>query len=129
MNPAEIIEQATVEGVILLLSPASTITATGDQSVVDSWLPTLRANKAAIVEELHRERRRSKVLTMLKSAPGSKYTVFVADETIDPVICTVAIRGVASFEMAIPHHCYNGLVLLELSEKHSTETHAQPSQL
>jgi hypothetical protein len=129
MNPAEIIEQATVEGVILALSPAGTITATGDRSAVDRSLPILRENKAVIVEELHRERRRAKVLTMLEPASGSKYAVFVADDTTDPVICTVAIRGVVSFEMAIPHHSYDGLVLLELLEKHSIETHAQPSQI
>jgi hypothetical protein len=69
----------------------------------------------------HRERRRAKVLSMLEKAPGRKYAVFVEDDTTDPVICAVAIRGVATFEMAIPHHSYNGMVLLELVEKHSAE--------
>ena len=52
MSPAEIIEQATVEGVILTLPPRGTNKATGEQSAIDKWLPTIRDNKAAIITVL-----------------------------------------------------------------------------
>lgn len=73
--------------------------------------------------EMQRERRRAKVLVMLEAAPGRKYAIVVADDTTDPVIVAVAIRGVASFEMAIPKHSYNAMVLLELIERHGLTTH------
>ena len=120
MNPAEIIEQVTDAGVTLALTPAGTITATGDQSVVDRWLPTIRQSKAEILAELHRERRRTKVLAML----GDKqYAVLIEDASTDPVIVTAAKRQVATFELAIPKYAYNGMVLLELIEKHTGEKH------
>lgn len=118
MTPVEIIEQATVDGVILALSPAGTITATGDQTAVDKWLPTIRDNKPSILCELQRERRRAKVLALLE---GKRFALFVDDDKTDPVIATVGIREVATFELAIPRHSYDGMVLLELIEKHYGE--------
>ena len=55
MNPAEILERATVEGVSVALSSMGTIRVTGDQSAVDRWLPTIRDNKPSILRELQRE--------------------------------------------------------------------------
>jgi len=121
MTPVEIIEQATVDGVILALSPAGTITATGDQTAVDKWLPTIRDNKSSILCELQRERRRAKVLALLEE---KRFALFVDDDKTDPVIATVGIREVATFELAIPRHSYDGMVLLELIEKYYGENYA-----
>ena len=121
MTPMGIIEQATVDGVILALSPAGTITATGDQTAVDKWLPTIRDNKPSILCELQRERRRAKVLALLE---GKRFALFVDNDKTDPVIATVGIRDVATFELAIPRHSYDGMVLLELIEKHYGENYA-----
>lgn len=121
MSAVEIIEQATEDGVTLSLSPAGTITTTGDQLVVDKWLPTIRDNKLPILLELHRERRRAKVLGLLE---GKRFALFVDDDTTDPVIATVGIQNVATFELAIPRHSYDGMVLLELIEKHYGENYA-----
>ena len=60
MTPVEIIERATADGVILELSAGGTITATGAQSAVDKWLPTIRDNKPGILCELQRERKRKR---------------------------------------------------------------------
>lgn len=118
MTPVEIIEQATMEGVTLALSAAGTITATGDQSAVDRWLPTIRENKPSILCELQRECRHAKVLAMLEAAaPGTRYAVHVADESTDPVVVTVGIRKIATFEMEIPHKLYDGMALLELIDE------------
>ncbi len=117
MSAAEIIKEAAADGVNLILSPADTITATGTRPVVERWLPTIRQSKSEILAELQRKRRRAKVLEML----GDKlYAVLVEDASTDPVIVTVAKRHVATFELAIPKHSYNGMVLLELIEKHTT---------
>ncbi len=115
MTPTEIIKQATVEGVTLALTPAGTLTATGDQVAVNRWLPAIRDNKPGILCELQRERRRAKVLAMLE---GKRFALFVENDKADPVIATVGIRDVATFELAIPQHSYDGMVLLELIEKH-----------
>lgn len=119
MTPETIIQACAEDGVKLTLSPAGTVKASGDQVWIDAWLPILRENKAAIVAELHRERRHAKVLAML--GDGRKYAVLVESDKTDPVICTVAIRGIASFELSVPKHSYNGMVLLELIERHSAE--------
>ena len=121
MNTAELIEQATAEGVILALSPTGTIKATGNQSAVDKWLPTIRKNKPSILCELQREYRRNKVLALLE---GKRFALFVDDDKTDPVIMVVGIRDMATFELAIPRHSYDGMVLLELIEKHYGEKYA-----
>lgn len=126
MTPDEIIKSAAFDGLTIALSDQDMMRCAGDQDAVKRWLPTLRENKAAIVFELHRERRRAKVLAML--GDGRKYAVLVENDTTDPVIATCAIRGVATFELAIPRHSFTGIVLLELLEKHSTETRPEPSQ-
>lgn len=121
MTPMEIIEQATAGGVNLALSPAGTLTATGDQAAVDKWLRAIRDNKPGILCELQRECRRAKVLAMLE---GKRFALFVENDKTDPVIATVGIRDVATFELAIPRHSYDGMVLLELIEKHYGENYA-----
>jgi hypothetical protein len=56
MSPAEIIERATEESVLLALSPSGSISAKGDQSAIDRWLPAIKQSKAAIIAELQLER-------------------------------------------------------------------------
>ena len=121
MTPAEIIEFVAEEGVVLAISTTGHIKATGDQAVIDKWLPTIRNNKADILYELQREYRRSKVLALLEE---KHFGLFVDDDKTDPVIAAVGIRDLATFELAIPRHAYNGMVLLELIEKHYGEKYA-----
>jgi hypothetical protein len=52
MTPAAIICEAAADGVILALSPADTIKATGDQVAVTRWLPVLREHKPDILPAL-----------------------------------------------------------------------------
>lgn len=124
MTPVEIIEQAIVEGVILALFTADTITATGAQSVVDRWLPTIRVNKTSILCELQRERRRTKILVMLEAAPSTCYVVIADNPNTDPVIIAVGIRNVATFELEIPHAYYDPFTLLELIQQYAGDEYA-----
>jgi len=119
MNAAEIIDGAKWEGVILALSPVGSITATGEQSAVDLWLPIIRDNKPGILRELQRERRRAKVLAMLAADPGLRYAIHVDDASTDPVVATVGIRPIATLDLEIPSRYYDGMALLELVESYS----------
>ncbi|HRF71465.1 MAG TPA: hypothetical protein PL117_01710 [Accumulibacter sp.] len=126
MNATEIIEKVAGEGVLLALSPAGTITVTGDEQVVDRWLQIIRDNKPDILRELRREGRRMKVLAMLGADPDLRYAVHVdaAAVTADPVLVVVGIRSVATFELEIPRRHYDGLTLLELVAEYSGAKHA-----
>jgi hypothetical protein len=115
MNAVELIEQAAADGVTLVLSSYDTIKVHGVQSIVDEWLPVIRDNKPCILCELQRERRRAKVLAMLE---GKRFALLVDDDKADPVIAAVGIRGKGTFELAIPQHSFDVIVLLELIEKH-----------
>ena len=90
----------------------------GDGSVDVDGESSGRDSKPVDHPELLREIRRTKVVDMLE---GKRFALFVENEETDPVIATVAIFNVAIFEMAIPQHSYDGMVLLELIEKHYGE--------
>ncbi len=124
MRPAEIIERAAEEGVLLALSPTGSISAKGNQSTVDRWLPTIRQSKAAIIAELLLESRRAKVRAMLRDNPGNRYAIEVVDANAEPVVVSIGIRHIATFEMDIPRAYYDGAVLVELIEKHIRDEHA-----
>jgi len=44
VSPAEIIERAAEEGVLLALSASGSISAKADQSAIDRWLPAIKQN-------------------------------------------------------------------------------------
>jgi hypothetical protein len=118
MTPVEIIEQATVDGVNLVLTTTGTIKVTGEQLAVDRWLPTLRQNKADILAELQREVMRRKIISMLGAEPEALRAVYLdADSDPNNVILSIAIRQVATCEMLIPKDKYDPWRLLELIEK------------
>lgn len=123
MNAAELINAADFDGIRLALTDDGDLRYSGNHEIVKEWLPTLKENKTAIVTKLHQIRRHAKVLAMLG---GKRFALFVDDDSTDPVIATVGIRDLATFELAIPRHSYNGMELLELIEKHYGENYANP---
>jgi hypothetical protein len=52
MNPAELIERVKEDGVSLALLPSGNISAKGEQSAIDRWLPAIRRSKPALVLQL-----------------------------------------------------------------------------
>ena len=124
MSPAEIIGRATAEGLQLALSPSGSISAKGDESVIDRWLPAIKQNKAAILAALQLDRCRAKVLAMLRDNPRVRYSIEVLDANTDPVIVSIGIRNVAAFEMKLPQAYYDAFALLQLLEKHTGDEHA-----
>lgn len=124
MSPTEIIERATEEGVLIALSPSGSISAKGDPAAIDRWLPAIKQSKAAIIAELQLERRRAKVLAMLRDNPGTRYAIDVVDANTDPVIVSIGVRNVATFEMTIPQAYYDAFALLQLIEERTGDEHA-----
>ena len=56
---------------------------------------------------------------MLRDNPNVRYAIEVVDAATEPVVVSVGIRNVATFEMKIPLTCYDGFTLLEMIEKHT----------
>ncbi len=70
------------------------------------------------------EARRQRVLAMLAERPGIRYAVLTdsqADQ--EAVLLTLAIRGVGTCELAIPRAKYDGVLLLDLLERHGGTVH------
>lgn len=70
------------------------------------------------------EARRQRVLAMLAANPEARYAALTDNES-DPeaVILALAIRGRAMCELRIPRDKYDGLLLLDLIEKHGGTVH------
>ena len=100
------------------------------------WLPVIRENKPAILAALETMEGgppvcdpavaapRRRVLAMLDARPGIRYAVLTdleADQEV--VIVTLAIRGRAICELHIPRDKYDGVLLLELIERHGVTVH------
>ncbi len=124
MKPAQIIERAIEDGVQLTLSPSGSISAKGDPLAIDRWLPKIKHNKAAIITELQLEHRRAKVRGMLRDNPGINYAIEVADANTDPVIVSVGMRNVTTFEMNIPQVYYDAFSLMDLIGNYVGDEHA-----
>ncbi|SCY31085.1 hypothetical protein [Nitrosospira sp. Nsp13] len=77
-------------------------------------------------DELKEEGRQQRVLGMLSNNPTLKYAVLVDDATTDPVLLTVGIRELATFDMEIPKANYDGIALLQVIEQFSTEANPLP---
>lgn len=69
------------------------------------------------------EARRERVLAMLAERPGIKYAVVVDNPNADPVIVALGIRGQATCELRIPREKYDGVLLLDLIERHGGTVH------
>lgn len=117
MSPVEIMEQTKADGLALSVSPDSNLRIVGDQEEIDAWLEDIRENKEGILAEL----RTRHVLQELEADPRRKYAVLVTDTSTDPVLVKVGIRGIGTFDMAIPRAHYDGIALLEVLEQHSRE--------
>ncbi|MCP5187029.1 MAG: hypothetical protein H6991_04625 [Pseudomonadales bacterium] len=118
MTPGDIIEVAEEDGVQLTLSRAGGISAKGLKSAIDCWLPAIRQSKAAIVEKLVLEGRRARVIAELLENPDFRYVIEVMDPDTDPVIISIGIRGLATFEIKVPQARYNPFALLQLLEQY-----------
>ncbi|MEF8753802.1 MAG: hypothetical protein V5B60_07670 [Accumulibacter sp.] len=127
MSPAEIIERATEEGVLLALSPSGSISATLHEGVTPRKGPNKDNVKSKTDSTRHRcnlrtnELKRSRFTGQDSCRPPAK--IIDAAHT-DPDIVAIGIRNVATLEMNIPQAYYDACALLELIEKHTGDEHA-----
>jgi len=105
MSPREIIEQVVADGLELSVSEDGNLKIVGDESAVNIWLKVIRECKQEIISELQ----------------AKKYVIRVTDASTDPVIVNVSIKGIGTFDMAIPYAHYDGAALLEVLEQYSEE--------
>ena len=84
-------------------------------------------------EELKEDNRQRLIEEMLSNNQTRKYAVLVDDAESDPVVVTVGIQGIATFQLHIPQAHYDGIALLEVIEQHSTDlklsSEANPSTI
>lgn len=116
MNAREIIQYAAEDGLTLSLLNGN-IDIEGDEEKIDAWLEDIKENKPAILAELRDQHVRKE----LGADPERKYSVLVTDTSTDPVLVKVGIRGIGTFDMAIPKAHYDGVALLEVLEQYSRE--------
>lgn len=117
MSPKEIIEQCTDNGLTLSITDEGNLDVVGNQDWIEIWAPILRENKSTILSEMRGQR----VLAMFKDNPEKKYAILCNDSSTDPVLVQVTIKGLASFDLAIPHAYYDGIALLEVLERYAIE--------
>jgi hypothetical protein len=117
----------TREGEAIRAAPRSALT--------DEARSLIRAHKAELLAALTLgscdhlldaavEARRQRALEMLADHPTARYAL-VTDLESDPqaVIAALAIRGRATCELRIPRDKYDGLLLLDLIERHGGTMH------
>ena len=83
----------------------------------DGNKPELRTPQPAM------EGRRQRVLAMLDQYPDTRYAVLVDNPDTDPVLLTLAIRGQATCELAIPAAKFDPFKLLAMIDRHGAKVH------
>ena len=119
MVASELIGRLALAGVKLSADGANLV-AEPRAALTDELRALIRAHKAAILEALApiergREDRRRRVLAKLAAQPERRAAIF--DDRGDPVICTVAIREVGTFEMRIPRSLYDPWLILDALQR------------
>lgn len=90
----------------------------------DRALSCYRALVAEIPTDPRTEARRTRVLDLLEANPTAKYAVVTDLEAVPGVVVlTIAIRGQASFDLHVPKEKWDGVLFLELLERHSGTVH------
>ena len=99
-----------VDGDFLEIFPAYNISP--------EFVRQLKQSKRELLAELQRENRRGKVIATLQ-ADSTLNRVYSVDSECDPdqVIVTIAVRGVATYELAIPRAKHDPWQFLRLYEK------------
>jgi hypothetical protein len=82
------------------------------------------SREAASLPDPAAEARRRRLLAMLEAHPDARYAA-LTDPATDPeaVILVLAIRGRATCELRIPREKWDGVLFLELLERHCQTVH------
>lgn len=123
MKLKDLIQGKKANGSFATATPATLATNQEEKAVTVANVATVSvANPLEDeMEETQTDERRQQVEDMLASNPALTYAIRVTDATTDPVIVNVSIKGIGTFDMAIPHAHYDGVALLEVLEQYSEE--------
>ena len=107
------------EGERLLVGPKARITDETRRFIREHKAELLQALSADSLPDTSTEARRQRVLSLLAAHPETRYAV-VTDLKSDPdaVLVSFAIRGQATCELTISREKWDGVLFLELLEKH-----------
>ena len=101
------------------------------ERITDETRALIRAHKAELLAALSdplpdaaAEARRQRVLAILAEKPGDQ-RAYLTDMEADPdaVILVLAIRGLGTCELRIPRDKWDGVLFLELLERHGGTIH------
>lgn len=116
MSIQELIRDVCADGLLLSPTPYGGLNVKGSVQAINKWSPVLKSNKPRILAILQSKEneRRTRVLELLAEKPDRQYAFVVdAGEPALPVIVAVGIRGLATFEMAIPRDRYDPFLFLQ----------------
>jgi len=132
MGAPDALARIAAAGIRLRPLPDGRIWAEPSSRLTDELRALIRAHRAELLQSLaadplpdpRAEARRQRVLAMLAENPEARYAL-VTDTGADPdaVILTLAIRGRATCELAIPRAKYDGTLLVDLIERHGATVH------
>lgn len=126
MTPQALIERAQAEGVKLMVRDGTRLVADPINRLSPELRELLRAHKPEIMALLdpQAEARRQRVLALLSADPKARYAV-LTDTEADPegVLLTLAIRDRATCELRIPREKWDGVLFLDLLERHGGMVH------
>jgi len=67
--------------------------------------------------------RRGRLVAMLEAQPAARYAVLTDESAPDAVVVALAIRDRGTVELRIPREKWDGVLFLELLERHGGTTH------
>lgn len=132
MGAPDILGLLPARGLRLRPTPDGNLEVSPRRLLTDDTRQLIREHKAELLQSLAAdplpdpaaEARRQRALDMLARRPGSRYAV-VTDCEAEPdvVILALAIQGRATVELRIPKAKYDGVLMLDLIEKHGATFH------
>ncbi len=132
MGAPEVMMRLAAAGIRLKPLPDGRVWAEPRAALTDDLRDLIRAHKAELLTALSAhtlgdsaaEARRRRLLAMLDAQPGARYAV-LTDTQADPeaVIVALAIRGRATCELRVPREKWDGVLFLELLDRHSGTVH------
>lgn len=113
MKPADYLRLAQEHGATVTLN-GDKLKLSGPSPLPDEIMDGLREHKAEIIELLHIEERRRRVLAMFEKNATAK-RAYLTDDQTDPahVIVTVALRTGETGELLIPRANYDPFLFLD----------------
>jgi hypothetical protein len=130
MGAPDILGLLAAQGLTLRPRPDGNLIVSPRRLLTDEARQLIREHKAELLEALSgasdtlpdtaAEARRKQVLAMLRQRPGTRYAM-LTDTKEDPqaVILALAIRDAGTCELCIPREKWDGVLFLEMLERHT----------